>query len=129
MIFSTYQQEKRFVIQQHSTPDGKFHFDIMFEEDNVLKTFQIEQIQKLMDGIKITGKNIQDHRIIYLDYEGEISGNRGYVKIFDKGYYILDKITDNHFKFYLKSSKLNGVLHINFIDIQEKIVEITYINF
>ncbi len=125
----TDQQKKRYVIQQHFLPDGTFHFDLMFEEENVLKTYQLKDIQKLINGEKILGKNIQDHRIIYLDYEGEISGNRGYVKIFDKGFYITNKKDSNLIEFVVESSQFNGEIKINFLDIEKQIVEIRYTKF
>ncbi|MFN7182188.1 MAG: DNA polymerase ligase N-terminal domain-containing protein [Planctomycetota bacterium] len=117
--------KKRFVIQQHFLSSDKYHFDLMFEENNVLRTFQIDRIDNLLEGVKVLGKNIQDHRLIYLDYEGEISGNRGYVKIFDKGYYQVNKKTDNLFELLLEGAKIpKSIIEIKLIDIEQKIFEI-----
>lgn len=57
------------------------HWDLMVEDGPVLVTFQL-------DGPPWTtalGRRSFDHRPVYLEYEGPISGDRGVVAIEDRG--------------------------------------------
>ena len=67
----------RYVILRH---DGvsEPHFDLMFETypGSMLSTWR--SVQWPIDGAtRVT--RLRDHRRVYLDYEGEIGGHRGFV--------------------------------------------------
>lgn len=68
------------------------HIDIFFEtsDKDTLKTYetQLENWKCLKNGETIICTEKQDHRAIYLNYEGEITNNRGKLKILWKGKYI-----------------------------------------
>lgn len=55
------------------------HLDWMFEIDGVLQTWATEWIPDLDRPIQTRALRLPDHRLHYLDYEGEISGQRGTV--------------------------------------------------
>ena len=94
----------RFVIQQHSQKDT-VHYDLMLEFADVLKTWRIPQSP---DSLPQTMEQIHDHRKLYLDYEGDISGNRGFVKIWDKGEYQILLWSQNLVEIELIGEKLHG---------------------
>ena len=78
--------ERRFVVQEHTVTPGDVHFDLMIEDGDVLVTFQLEQPPWGPQGRAPTrGRRSFDHRARYLDYEGPISGDRGAVRIWDRG--------------------------------------------
>lgn len=69
---------------EHATPDGGVHLDLMFERtsnaDRRLVTFRLPRAFALTPGTSAHAQRLQDHRAIYLDLEGPISGNRGSVR-------------------------------------------------
>ena len=75
----------RFVILEHDHPI--LHWDLMLEGDGVLQTWRLAHAPEPLAGA-IEATALADHRVMYLDYEGPISGNRGNVKRWDAGEYI-----------------------------------------
>jgi hypothetical protein len=73
----------RFVLLEHDHPH--LHLDLMFEVGEVLWTWQLPSLPA--DGAPVEGRRIFDHRLLYLDYEGPVSGNRGRVRRLDRGAY------------------------------------------
>ena len=51
------------------------HWDFMLEAGDVLRTWAIDA--PIVAGRDLPARALADHRLIYLEYEGEISGNRG----------------------------------------------------
>jgi hypothetical protein len=76
----------RFVILHH-TGYREDHYDFMLERDGVLKTWTIHALDFTRPQKAV--RNF-DHRIAYLDYEGEISGGRGAVKRVRGGEYTVE---------------------------------------
>jgi hypothetical protein len=73
----------RFVLLEHDHPT--LHWDLMFEVGEVLWTWRLEKPPG--QGRAVGATRIADHRLVYLDYEGPISGNRGVVRRQDRGEY------------------------------------------
>lgn len=71
----------RFVILAHDHPF--LHWDLMLEAGGVLQTWRLAQPPEL--GRTIDATALADHRVMYLDYEGPVSGNRGSVTRWDAG--------------------------------------------
>ena len=74
----------RFVVLHHQVDRGlkrteRCHFDWMFEIDEVLVTWSTEPIEFDSREITVRAERLADHRLAYLDFEGEISGGRGTV--------------------------------------------------
>jgi hypothetical protein len=101
----------RFVILFHETPDNAprpTHFDLMFEHAGMLRTWAVEKLPTA--GEAVIGQRLADHRLAYLDYEGEISAGRGRVTRVEEGDY--DSLEDTAAKLILRirGSKLEGIL-------------------
>ena len=114
----------QYVIQEHHQSENRnqkaesrnlgVHYDFMLESGDILKTWRIPQSP---DHYPQKIEQIQDHRKIYLDYEGEISGNRGFVKIWDKGDYAILTWTDQIIEIQLSGIKLQGTYQLKLITI------------
>ncbi len=76
-----------FVIQLHQVGDG-YHYDLMLETGEALVTFQLPVLPgEIVDGESVEAARLPDHRREYLTYEGPVSGDRGTVRIVDRGRY------------------------------------------
>ncbi len=73
----------RFVLLAHDHPQP--HIDLMFEVESVLWTWQLASFPA--DGVSGAARRIFDHRLVYLDYEGPVSGGRGEVRRLERGQY------------------------------------------
>lgn len=80
-----------YVILEH-TVNGEKHYDLMLEVPGQerLRTLQLKaRLEKPGDSCEF--KELEPHRRAYLEYEGEVSGNRGTVKRIERGTYkVLD---------------------------------------
>jgi hypothetical protein len=71
----------RFVILEHDHP--YLHWDLMLEVGDVLRTWRLAVPPGGRQAIAATA--LGDHRVLYLDYEGPLSDNRGSVTRWDAG--------------------------------------------
>lgn len=80
----------QYVILAH-TVGGATHFDLLLEElgQERLRTLQLER-WPLKPGESCPCRELPRHRRVYLEYEGEISGGRGFVKRVDSGTWRLE---------------------------------------
>ena len=74
----------RFVILEHDHPT--LHWDLMLEAGDVLQTWRLAQAPN-GTAIDLSATSLADHRLMYLDYEGPVNGNRGSVRRWDVGTY------------------------------------------
>ena len=74
----------RFVIQHHLRDAGDEHWDLMLEVGGTLWTWSLPCPPAALPAM---AQQLTDHRLDYLEYEGEISGGRGRVAIHDAGLY------------------------------------------
>jgi|SRR6516162_9422757 hypothetical protein len=72
-----------YVILEHDWPTR--HWDFMLEVGDVLQTWRLPTAPAA--NAEISAEKIFDHRLMYLDYEGPISGDRGSVTRWDAGSY------------------------------------------
>ena len=86
--------KKKFVIQQHTTPDG-VHWDLMLEMDDCLWTWRLNTPPAEIKNKPIPAERIANHPLRFLTYEGPVQNNTGSVTIADKGTYQLIKQTEN----------------------------------
>ena len=77
--------ESRYTVSLHSGT-GKDHYDLFLEEGDLLRTWRLSAPPE--SGC-VDIDPIGDHRIAYIDYEGEVSGGRGRVTIHSRGTYAL----------------------------------------
>ena len=97
----------RFVVLHHLTPPAgpsETHWDLMLEHDGKLETWALPA--PLTPDSTQPGQRLPDHRIHYLDYEGPVSANRGTVKRWDWGTYLLLNSSPN-----LRDVQLSGQQH------------------
>lgn len=74
---------RRFVILEHDHPF--LHWDLLLEEECSARTWRL--LRKPCLGEPIAAESLPDHRLMYLDYEGKVSGDRGNVKRLLAGLY------------------------------------------
>lgn len=77
----------RFVILTHDHPH--WHYDLLLEQPGreLLRTWRLEETPAA--EVSIPAEALPEHRRLYLDYEGPISGGRGEVQRWDAGDYEL----------------------------------------
>jgi hypothetical protein len=74
----------RFVVQEHTTPDG-VHWDLMLEKGDVLTTFRLEQPPEVVSVSTVQATKIFDHSLRFLTYEGPVQKGMGQVRIVERG--------------------------------------------
>ena len=85
----------RYVVLLHEMPpesERGLHWDLMLERDETLLTWALNEQPSL--SASIGAVQLDNHRLAYLDYEGEVSGGRGHVSRWDAGFY---QLIDDHF--------------------------------
>jgi hypothetical protein len=95
----------RYVILRHETAAGE-HFDFMLETGSALKTWSLAQSPK--PGANMMAESLADHRLVYLEYEGPISNDRGSVIRWDHGTYEVMRQSESELIVQLKGEKLVG---------------------
>jgi hypothetical protein len=75
----------RYVVQQHFRDEEDWHFDLMLEAAGALVTFSSHTPPEAREALPCLVRHLGDHRLAYLEYEGEISGGRGWCRIHDRG--------------------------------------------
>jgi hypothetical protein len=90
----------RFVILTHDWPFP--HWDFLAERDGVLRAWRL--LSEPKPNADIPAEPNFDHRLVYLDYEGPVSGDRGSVARWDAGH--CDWLADDTLD--LRGAKLDG---------------------
>ncbi|MEI8379343.1 MAG: DNA polymerase ligase N-terminal domain-containing protein [Planctomycetota bacterium] len=98
----------RYAILTHDFPFP--HWDFLLEEGESCRTWRLLSAPNSSD--EIIAERLPDHRLLYLTYEGPVSGNRGSVSLWDTGTY--ESITDgaNDFSVKLSGRTLKGIVHV-----------------
>ncbi|MCP4170806.1 MAG: hypothetical protein GY758_08565 [Fuerstiella sp.] len=68
-------QRFRFVILEHDSPF--LHWDLLLQQGRALAAWRL--LSPMVTTSWIPAEALPDHRLIYLDYEGPVSNNRGVV--------------------------------------------------
>ncbi len=93
----------RFTISHHTGSKDGDHYDLMLEHGDGLRTWRL--VNTAFQTFQVA-RQIKDHRKSYLDYEGEVSGERGRVKIWDSGTYSVDEWKDDRIQVALVGRSL-----------------------
>lgn len=104
---------KRFVLLYHQLAADhvdESHYDLMLEEGDQLRTWRLAEKPDL--SAPVQGQAIFPHRLAYLDYEGEITGNRGSVIRVDRGTYQIVSEDDRQLLVELYGAELVGRLAV-----------------
>jgi hypothetical protein len=98
----------RFVILEHDHP--WLHWDLMLEVGTLLRTWRLSAPPSPAEAV--VAEPLGDHRAMYLDYEGPVSGGRGTVRRWDAGTY--DGLTEHGgaARFRLHGTKVSGLCSI-----------------
>jgi DNA ligase D-like protein (predicted 3'-phosphoesterase) len=105
----------RFVIQEHDA--RTLHYDFRLEVDGVLKSWAVPKGPSTDPREKRLAVQVEDHRLDYADFEGEIGSGygSGRVIVWDRGTYqpitegpIGEAIENGHLSFWLEGEKLRG---------------------
>jgi hypothetical protein len=96
----------RFVLLDHDHPQP--HLDLMLEVGEVLWTWRLEAPPG--EGDPGPAVRIFDHRPLYLDYEGPVSGDRGTVRRRDHGEYDWQEQSPGRLVVRLAGRRLRGRL-------------------
>lgn len=98
----------RFVLLEHRW--NGVHWDLMFEVGDVLRTWAIDA--PIVPGADLPARALGDHRRVYLEYEGEISGNRGTVRRVDQGRYTPEIWDEDQVRVLLEGTQLVGAAEL-----------------
>ncbi|HOI55669.1 MAG TPA: DNA polymerase ligase N-terminal domain-containing protein [Phycisphaerae bacterium] len=108
----------RFVVQHHVFDDGDEHWDLMLEVGPVLRTWSLPRPPDIVENLPMVAQQLFDHRIEYLEIEGDIGGGRGRVAIYDQGAYQWSDLPEapldavNEAAFRLDGRRLRGLFHL-----------------
>jgi hypothetical protein len=94
----------RFVILEH-TWNG-VHWDLMLEAGDRLRTWAIDA--PIAFEVDLAARDLADHRLAYLDFEGPVSRNRGTVRRLERGEYAVTTWTADLIEIRLKGTQLVG---------------------
>ncbi|MFN9876929.1 MAG: hypothetical protein ACK557_00505 [Planctomycetota bacterium] len=80
--------ELRFAVLHHRLPpaaERSDHFDLLLEWRGALLTWELP-IRPLLIDQTTAARRLPDHRLVYLDYSGPLTENRGHVQLVDTGF-------------------------------------------
>ncbi len=98
----------RYAVLEHDHP--MLHWDFLLEDGDVLLTWRLSSAPRTdgpLDAVKSP-----DHRRLYLDYEGDVSGGRGAVTRWDSGLFEWKTRETDRIAVRLRGNRLKGVLHL-----------------
>jgi hypothetical protein len=93
----------RYVILEHDHPHR--HWDFLLEAGDVLRAWRLAAPPRA--GAAVPAEPSFDHRTVYLDYEGPVSGGRGRVVRWDAGTFAWEAEADGRI-----AVRLTGGRHI-----------------
>lgn len=103
----------RYTISRHVGSKEGDHYDLFLEQGEILKTWRL---QNTSFHFPQPARQIKDHRKMYLDYEGEVPGGRGTVKVWDTGQCLVDRWEDRHIRVALVGRQLKTRLRLDRAD-------------
>ncbi|QDU93994.1 DNA polymerase ligase N-terminal domain-containing protein [Lignipirellula cremea] len=101
----------RFALLKHETPVGyprPTHWDLLLEQDESLAAWALAA--ELTPGVVIPAEALAPHRLVYLDYEGPVSGDRGVVSRVDTGEYAIREQAESRWRVELYGALLRGTV-------------------
>jgi hypothetical protein len=102
----------RFVILEHDHPT--LHWDLMLEAGEKLRTWRLAEFPE--SGKPANADESFEHRLIYLDYEGPISGGRGSVRRADFGAFRWIRDDMDEATLFVEGVKLRGTARLRRLD-------------
>jgi hypothetical protein len=102
----------RFAILSHDHPFP--HWDLLLEENDVCRTWRL--LSSIDSAKVIAAEQMFDHRLMYLDYAGPISGGRGHVTQWDRGTYERLDEQDDSCMVRLTGDRWQGLIRLTSVD-------------
>ena len=98
----------RFAILTHDHPF--LHWDFLLEDGAACRAWRLLACPDFHD--EIPAEALPDHRLMYLDYEGPVSGDRGTVAAWDTGTFewLVDR--EGAIEIQLTGRRLTGVVRL-----------------
>jgi len=96
-----------FVVLEH-VKDTERHFDLMLEQGGVLLTFSFAEFP----APPATCRRLFDHRLAYLEFEGEIEHGKGRVARVESGRFDLLNLAPDAVCVHLRGERLQGLFHL-----------------
>lgn len=90
----------------------------MLERDGALVTWRLMELPEFHGAQSnlVDATRLANHRLAYLDYEGEVSGNRGRVDRVDRGELEWLKVTPDAFAVRLRGDLFHGDITLARVD-------------
>jgi hypothetical protein len=98
----------RFAILAHDYPAP--HWDLFLEAGPVLRSWRLPS--PLTADAPVPAESVADHRLLYLDYEGPVSGGRGAVGRIDGGTFVWEADEPDGLTVRLTGTRFSGGLNI-----------------
>ena len=98
----------RFAVLTHDHP--VLHWDFLLEQGGSCRTWRLSKSPDTPGDIP--AEALADHRPMYLDYEGPVSGDRGTVSQWDAGMFEWLVSGDHLVEVRLSGRKLNGIARL-----------------
>ena len=98
----------RFAVLEHRR-DG-VHWDFLLEHGAGLRSWALQE--PIVAGRDVPARALPDHRRVYLDYEGEVSGGRGSVRRLDAGTYQVRIWAEDRVWVVLQGAQLVGAAEL-----------------
>ena len=101
----------RFAVLLHETPPDyprHTHYDLLLERGGALWTWALDQLP--VAGQAGWAERLPDHRLVYLDYEGEVAAGRGRVSRVDRGEFEIAAESERRLVVALRGAALRGTL-------------------
>ena len=98
-----------FAVLEHDHP--KLHWDLLLEHGPACRTWRLASPPAT--DADIPAEALPDHRPMYLDYEGPVSGNRGTVAQWDAGRFVWLTATDEEIAVLLHGVRWSGRLELS----------------
>lgn len=95
----------RFVVLEHDHPE--LHYDLLFEVGEVLWAWRLAGPPA---AEAVRAERSFDHRVMYLDYEGPVSGGRGAVRRWAWGEYEWRERGEGRLVAEVRGARLSGAL-------------------
>ena len=99
----------RFVVLEHApgaAANRGLHWDLMLETGTHLRTWALDTLPAA--GEIVSAVPLADHRLLYLDYEGPLSDDRGTVTRWDEGTYELVRQSERELLLNFAGRRLIG---------------------
>ena len=98
----------RFAILAHDSPVP--HWDLFLEAGPVLRSWRL--LLPLDANTRVPAEPAADHRLLYLDYEGPVSGGRGSVGRIDGGSFVWEADEPDRQAVRLTGTRFTGRLDL-----------------